>query len=236
MSILRRTAGIVVVGVILAGCSHVTIAGTAAPASETTSPTEPYRSSCVTTTPSSPGPVSTPSGKPIITVTQGSNAWIANGRTQPFAVAVYADGTAIRSEDDGTSSEAIARLTIGRIDPCRLADAGAEIVALAASDLGDSAVTDQGTTSVVMHQPAGDVTVDAYALGVADDELAAPQQVARKRLTTLIGTLRTAMTHTADWSPDRLRISTAVGPWTDGRQTLVLAFGPLVPGQQGCPG
>ena len=33
---------------------------------------------------------------------------------------------------------------------------------------------------------------------------------------------------------DSLGAGSASSTWTDGRQTLVLALGPLVPGQQGC--
>ena len=284
MSIWGRAAGVVVLGVLLAGCAGAAVRGTATPVAGATPSTEAYRSKCVAVTAPDPGPVPTPTGPPIITVTQGSNAWIANERIQPFAITVYAEGTAIRSEDAGTSSAPVARLTLGRIDPCRVAEAGAEIVALAASDLGDPAVTDQGTTRVVLHQPTGDVVVDAYALGVADQDLTRPQQAARQRLTALLDRMRTAMTQTGEWTPDRLRVttygtpadaagaarwpldgslrealdrdghrcgvlsgadvtsvltapgSTAVGAWTDGTQTLVLAFGPLVPGQPGCPG
>ncbi len=275
-----REAGLVVLGALLAGCAVSSIAGTATPVSGGTGP---YRSSCSVENSGVPVPATTPTGKPLITITQGSNSWIANERTQPFSIAVYADGTAIRSEDLGLSSEAVAALTIGSIDPCRLADAQAEIVALAATDIGNPGVTDQGTTRVTMRGSGGNVVVDAYALGVDDQSLSAPQQAARQRLTALIGTLRDAMTNTASWTPDRLRVSTygepandagaarwpltvglqqvldhdrhrcgvlsgtdadavltaigkgdAVGPWTDGQQTLVLAIGPLVPGQQGC--
>lgn len=197
---------------------------------------------------------------------------------------VYPNGTAIRSDDAGAPST-VAGLSIGRIDPCRVAAAAAEVVALAVTDLGSPGLTDQGNTRVVMHQASGDVVVDAYALGVDDANLPAPHQAARHRLTALIDSLRTSMTLTSKWTPDRPRVSAygepavltgarnwplaggqgatldrenhrcgvltgedeitmldalgagaAVGPWTDGQQTLVLAFGPLVPGQRGCPG
>ncbi len=287
MNSLRRMIGVVALGVLLAGCAGTTIAGTAAPI-DGAGPVDtdpPYSSTFECAANPSPVAVTTPTGEPLITVTQGTNAWIANNRTQPLSLAAYDDGTAIRSEDAGLSSDAIAALTIGRIDPCRLADASAEIVALAATDIGEPGVTDQGTTSVVLHQPAGDVRVNAYALGVGDDGLPAAQQAARQRLTALIDGLRGSLADTADWTPDRLRVTTygepaddagaapwpltggvakvldrddhrcgvlsgadaaavldaigagpAVQPWTDGQRTLVLAFGPLVPGQRGCAG
>jgi hypothetical protein len=276
--------GALVLAALLAGCAATTVPGTAGPASG--APTSvPYRSSCAGSLDATRAPVTTPTGSPLITITHGTNAWIANERTEPYAIAVYEDGTAIRSEDVGTSNEPLAALTIGRIDPCRLADAVTEITALAETDIGSPGVTDQGTTSLVLRTASRDVRVDAYALGIGDELLPKPQRDARERLTALIGTLRDAMTGTAPWRPDRLRVSTygtpadvadaanwplgggvqrvldrddhtcgvlsgeqartvltalgsrvAVGPWTDGQQTLVLAIGPLVPGQEGCAG
>ncbi|MGS0685239.1 hypothetical protein ACVBEQ_08860 [Nakamurella sp. GG22] len=288
MTTLRRAAGILLLGALLAGCAGTTIAGTPGPVDGAgpidTDP--PYVSTCETTLDplTRGGGVPTPTGAPMITITQGTNAWIASERTQPFAVAVYPDGTAIRSEDLGTSGDPPATLTIGRIEPCALAADSAEIVALATADVGDPLVTDQGTTTVTLHQPAGDVVVAAYALGIGDDNVSAPQKAARQRLTAVIEHLESAMTDTGPWTPDRLRLTSYGAPadptgaldwpldrgiertlgnddpqcailagadagavldtlgarsasssWTDGDSTLVLALGPLVPGQQGCP-
>ncbi len=290
MKRLADMVGVAALVVMLAGCAAGSIAGTPGPASGT-APSGPYGSSCDTATtgatPAGP-PITTrstaPAGAPMITVTRGTNAWIGSGRTEPLAVAVYDDGTAIRSEDAGTAMEPIAGLTIGWIDPCRLADAVATIGMLAAADLGSPGVTDQGTTSVVLRLADGEVRVDAYALGIGDELLPAPQQDARRSLSALIDTLRTSMTDTAPWTPDRLRLTSYGVPadpagalhwpldrgieqtlgtgrspctvltgaeadavlnalggrsashsWTDGNGTLVLALGPLVPGQQGCP-
>jgi hypothetical protein len=287
MTTLRRAVGILLLGALLSGCAGTTIAGTAGPV-DGVGPVDtgpPYVSTCEDT----PGPVPaggvrTPTGAPMITVTQGTNAWMASDRTQPYAVAVYPDGTAIRSEDLGVSGEPPAGLTIGRLHPCAIAADSAEIVALAAGDVGEPPVTDQGTTIVTLHQPAGDVVVQAYALGVGDENVSAAQQATRHRLTAVIEHLRTAMTDTGPWTPDRLRLTTygapadpagaldwpldrsieralgkdeppcavlagadasavldalgarsAASSWTDGHSTLVLALGPLVPGQQGCP-
>jgi|GEM_PF-4124995 len=286
MTRLRCAAGILLLGALLAGCAQTSIAGTAGPVDGAgpvdTNP--PYVSTCeATLDPVGPGGVPTPSGAPVITVTQGTNVWIASERTQPYAVAVYPDGTAIRTEDVGSSADPLAILTIGRIDPCALATDTAEIVALAAGDVGEPPMTDQGTTTVTLRQAAGDVVVAAYALGVGDDSVSVPQKAVRQRLTALIDHLTSAMTDTSEWTPDRLRLTTYGSPadptgalqwplsrsiertlgrddplcavvtgvdatavlhglgagsasssWTDGRQTLVLAVGPLVPGQQGC--
>ena len=288
MTCLHRAARILLLGALLAGCAATPVAGTAGPV-DGAGPVDtdpPYTSTCqFTWDPLPPGEVvATPTSAPIITITQGTNAWIASERTQPYAVAVYQDGTAIRSEDVGSSGDPVATLTIGRLDPCILATDSAEIVALATADLGEPQVTDQGTTIVSLHQPLGDVVVEAYALGIGDENVSASQQAVRHRLTAVIEHLRTAMVDTSPWTPDRLRLTTygppadpsgaldwplergiertlgkdqppcavlsgtdagtvldalgarsASSSWTDGGRTLVLAIGPLVPGQQGCP-
>ncbi len=287
MTTLRRAAGILLLGALLAGCAGTTIAGTAGPV-DGAGPVDtdpPYVSTCEANLgPLPAGGIPTPTGTPMITITQGTNAWIASERTQPYAVAVYQDGTAIRSEDVGSSGDPVATLTIGRIEPCALAADSAEIVALAAADVGEPLVTDQGTTTVTLHQPAGDVVVAAYALGSGDANVSAEQKAARQRLTAVIAHLGSALTDTGPWTPDRLRLTSYGAPadptgaldwpldrsiertvgndtppcavltgadagavlktlgarsasssWTDGHSTLVLALGPLMPGQQGCP-
>jgi hypothetical protein len=117
----------------------------------------------------------------MITVTQGTNSWVASGLTQPFAVAVYPDGTAIRTEDQGILSEPLPEMTIGRLDQCRLQEAVAEIERLAGVDLGEASVTDQGTTTITLHPvdaegvddaevaDDADVVLEVYALGVGDE-------------------------------------------------------------------
>lgn len=288
MTSLRRTAGILLLGALLAGCAGTPIGGTAGPV-DGAGPVDtdpPYVSTCEATWDPLPAGevVGTPAGAPVITITQGTNAWIASERTQPYAVAVYLDATVIRSEDVGSPGDPVATLTIGRLDPCVLAADSAEIVALATADLGEPPITDQGTTVVTLHQPLGDVVVEAYALGVGDEHISASQQAARHRLTAVIEQLRTALVDTSPWTPDRLRLTTygppadpagaldwplergiertlgkaeppctvltgtdagtvldalgagsASSSWADEDRTLVLAIGPLVPGQQGCP-
>ena len=134
----------------------------------------------------------------MITVTQGSNYWIANRSTEPYAIAVYTDGTAIRAEDgrQHTPSQ-LPEMTIGWIDPCLLAETVAEIVELAGADLGDPSITDQGTTTVAL-SATGDRWRGAahlrYALGVGDEYVEPAQLDARERLSATITTLLDGMT------------------------------------------
>lgn len=289
MTTVLRVAGALLLGALLTGCAAATVGGSPATVtpsapSETSESGTPYQSDCVVNPDPTQAdvPVPTPTDAPLITVTQGTNAWIASDLTQPYAIAVYPDGTAIRAEDPGTADEPLPELTIGRIDPCRLGAAAAEFAELAAADLGDPQVTDQGTTTVTVHDPAGDVVIDVYALGIGDEYLAAEQRAARQRLTGVIDDLSGAMTQTATWTPDRVRVSLRGNPtdpttvaswplpgpidqaldprggrapcgvfggaeaaaiiaelgsrpagssWQDGTQTVVLAVGVLVPGQ-----
>ncbi len=239
MRISWRTAGFLLVGGLavsglITSCAGRPIAGSGGPGSTTTGPagtiietptstagSDLPTSSCpeVSQTPGGQ-PVATPTGKPMITVTQGTNSWVASGLTQPFAVAVYPDGAAIRTEDQGILSEPLPEMTIGRLDECQLHEAVAEIERLAGVDLGDASVTDQGTTTITLHSvdaegmddadgvDGTDVVLDVYALGIGDELVKEDQRAARQQLTTLIDNLTSGMTQTATWTPDRLRVST----------------------------
>lgn len=231
MRVSWRAAGFLLVGgLVVSGlttsCAGRPIAGTGGPGSTTTGPSgtisgtptstagsDLTTSSCpeVALTPGGP-PVATPAGKPMITVTQGTNSWVASDLTQPFAVAVYPDGTAIRTEDQGILSEPLPEMTIGRLDECQLQEAVAEIERLAGVDLGEASVTDQGTTTITLHgsaddQAGDDVVLDVYALGIGDELVQEDQRAARQQLTALIDNLTSGMTQTATWTPDRLRVS-----------------------------
>jgi hypothetical protein len=238
MRVSLRCAGLLLVSAIVVSgfvtsCAGRPVAGTGAPGSTTTGPagtiggvptstagSDLPTSACpeVTATPGGP-PVATPTGKPMITVTQGTNSWVASGLTQPFAVAVYPDGTAIRTEDQGILSEPLPEMTIGRLDQCRLQEAVAEIERLAGVDLGEASVTDQGTTTITLHPVDAegvddadvaddpDVVLEVYALGVGDEMVKEDQRAARQQLAAVIDNLTSGMSQTATWMPDRLRVS-----------------------------
>ena len=292
MRLLRGRAGILLAGALLIGglaaCAGPTVAGSGSPAGTGTvvvSPEPPTSCPKNATTPGAGPAVLAPTDQPMITVTQGTNSWVASDLTQPFAIAVYPDGTAIRAEDQGLGSESLPEMTIGRLDDCHLHEAITGIQQLVGADLGEATVTDQGTTSITLRQGDSEVVVDVYALGVGDELVQPDHRAARLRLTTLIESLSAGMTQTASWEPDRLRVSAygtpadvaggttwplagtisdaldqggrrpcgilsgaevdaitdalgsgpATDEWTDGTQTVVLAIGVLVPGQDCSP-
>ena len=297
-------SGLVVAGLVTS-CAGRSVAGTPGPGTTAPGPgsTAPGPGGTTTESPTSTdgpgqptpgcpatgttpdGPIGTPSGKPMITITQGTNSWVASDLTQPYAIAVYPDGTAIRTEDLGITSEPLPELTIGRLDECQLQAAVAEILRLSETDLGEASVTDQGTTRITLQSDEADAVLDVYALGVGDELVQDDQRAAREQLTALIDSLTSGMAQTATWTPDRLRVSSygtpadltggstwplagtiasrldqggrrpcgvfdgddaaairtelgtgrAASSWTDGKETVVLAIGVLVPGQDCSP-
>jgi hypothetical protein len=293
-------AGALLVGGLVASCANQSVAGTGGPGttpsgpggtivevptSTATADLPPSRCPASATAPGDGLAVPTPTGKPMITITQGTNSWVASDLTQPFAIAVYPDGTAIRTEDQGILSEPLPEMTIGRLDACHLQEAVSQLERLAGTDLGQATVTDQGTTTITLHRENADVVLDVYALGVGDDFVQPDQRAARQLVTGLIDDLTGGMTQTGSWTPDRLRVSAygtpadvtggatwpldgtiaaaldhggrrpcgvfegadaaairaelgtgrAASSWTDGTQTVVLAVGVLVPGQDCSP-
>ncbi len=132
----------------------VALTGCATAVAGTGSPGEP---SCLpAVAPAAPAPPSdppteeseAPAGRRVIAVDVGLNMWIASSHTSPLYLTVYEDGTVLRSEDAGAHDEPLPALTIGRIDDCVLDDAVARLVDLAGEDMGDPAISDQGTTRV----------------------------------------------------------------------------------------
>jgi len=219
---------VVVVGAAVTGCGTTVVAGTGGPGgsggiTSGSGPTGPVieipdcsgslgSGSLGTAVPADDAVPSSPVGSPLITVTQGTNAWIASPYTQPYDIVVYPDGTAIRTEEPGTMADPLPELTIGRLDSCLVTRAVAEFGVLAQTDLGDPAVTDQGITSVTVHDAAGDVDIDVYALGIGDEYVTGEQRASRDQLTALVGELRDGMSQTATWRPDRIRVSVLGNP------------------------
>lgn len=209
--------------------------------SVTTAPSVTTRTSAVTATTSSsgttaptstspPGPpvcvgtinrLATPTGEPMITVTAGANAFIANHQVEPLSLAVYADGTTISSLGVGAATEPLPGMTIGYIPECTLDWASQEIEQLATLDLGQPNVTDQGTTEVVYTPSSGPaVRVSAYALGFDDDRLMTGKP-ARARLTTLLAALRAPVAGASAWTPDALQLVEVPPPVESSGAALV---------------
>jgi hypothetical protein len=210
------TAGIAAMTIgLISGCAGQSIAGTPATVSTDSGvvPTVDPRE-CTTPTPWAGEPVN-PTGQPVITVTRGSNYWISNSRTEPLAIAVYADGTAIRSEEYGGYGDPLPELTGGRIAPCDLDRAVADFAELVTADFGDAPVTDQGTTAVVVHSGEVDRSISVYALGIGDEYVEPAQEAARKKLGATISGLLDGMVNTSTWTPDRLRVTSLGEPSGD---------------------
>jgi hypothetical protein len=228
MRIRGLLAFVVVVGAAVTGCGTTVVAGTGGPGgtggiTSGSGPTSPVveipdcpnslgTGPLDTAVPADDAAPSTPVGSPLITITQGTNSWVASPYTQPYDIAIYPDGTAIRTEEPGTTADPLPELTIGLLDSCLVTRAVAEFGVLAQADLGDPAITDQGITSVTVHDSAGDVDIDVYALGIGDEYVTGGQRDSRDQLTALIGELRDGMTRTATWVPDRIRVSLLGNP------------------------
>ncbi|WP_157695078.1 hypothetical protein [Nakamurella panacisegetis] len=156
----------------------------------------------------------TPSGAPLISVTAGANAWIAHRDTEPIRLALYADGTVITTKGYGSISEALPVASIGTVADCLRDWAVTEFGDLMDLNMGQSQVTDQGTTVVTLAPPGRTVrTLPIYAFGSGDDALPDPAQRAnRQRLHTAIATVTAGVVNQTSWTPNRLRlIKTADG-------------------------
>ncbi len=222
---------LVVLACLLVACAGV--AGTASPqpASTSAGPTTPTgidrnppvdqtvitRSSsaptlgppdCVET----PNKLATPTGKPMITVSWGANSWIANWAVEPLALAVYADGTVIRSLGAGESNKPLPEMTLGYLPSCRLDWARREIQELSALDMGDSGISDQGTTTLTYQPETGaPVAIAVYALG-AGDQYVMSGKANRARFSSLLSELHAGLDGAAGWTPTRLRVVSVPTP------------------------
>lgn len=153
-----------------------------------------------------PGKLTTPTGRPILTVTQGANNWIANRAAEPLALAVYADGTVIGSLEIGQADKQLAPMVIGHVQTCVLQWATTQIERLATVPMGEPDITDQGTTEIT-YQPTvgGKRTISAYAL-IEDDDDVTGGRANRADLKAVISVLRQPLSSGEAWTPDRLRL------------------------------
>ena len=111
---------------------------------------EPGDRPCIPVSDDSPGIPSTPTDAPVITVDDRTSFWIPNSHTAPLGLAVYADGTVIRAQGDGSHAEPLPPMVIGRIDACHVRNAVDGLMRLAGADFGMPQVTDLGTTTVTV--------------------------------------------------------------------------------------
>ena len=97
-----------------------------------------------------------PTGAPLITVTQGTNSWIASWTTQPSRSPSTRTARPSAAEDLGTVAEPLPELTIGRLDSCAWHRGGGRDPATWPAPISAMpGVTDQGTTSVTVHDRRG---------------------------------------------------------------------------------
>lgn len=164
----------------------------------------------------------TPTGAPLITMTSGANAWIANGLTEPLSLALYPDGTGITADAVGEQSKPLTTMRIGFVPTCTLGWAEQEIVALSEVDMGEPQVTDQGTTTLT-YQPAGraDIKISAYALGVGEEYVDGDSKENRVRFRALIAAVASSLTDVKAWTPDRLRVVAVPAPVESAGEALV---------------
>lgn len=150
----------------------------------------------------------TPTGEPVITVDDRVSFWTANSHTAPLGLAVYADGTVISAETNGSHVDPLTPMTIGLVDGCHVQEAVDALAALAGVNFGMPGITDQAATTVtVTRSGSAPVVLSAYALGLGDDSVNATQFVAREKLTAALNTLEQAITAEQEWAPNRLQLS-----------------------------
>ncbi len=153
-----------------------------------------------------PGTLVTPTGRPVLTVSQGANHWISNLSAEPLALAVYADGTVIGSLEIGQVDKPLAPMVIAHVPSCVLAWATTQVERLSALEIGEPEITDQGTTEVTYQPTVGaERTIQAYALGEGDAYVG-KGRANRVQLTKVLAALRKPLSGAATWTPDRLRL------------------------------
>ena len=159
-----------------------------------------------------PNELVTPAGRPLITVSWGANSWIANWAVEPLALAIYADGTVIRSLGAGESTKPLPEMTLGYLPSCRLDWATTEVQQLSTLDMGDSGISDQGTTTLTYQPETGaPVAIAVYALG-AGDRYVMSGKANRARFSALLAELRAGLAGDAAWTPTRLRVVSVLTP------------------------
>lgn len=148
----------------------------------------------------------TPTGRPVLTVTQGANHWIANPLAEPLSLAVYADGTVIGALEVGQAGARLAPMVIGHVPSCVLDWATSQVERLSALPMGEPDITDQGTTEVSYQPPSGvNRKIDVYAFGEGD-QYVTEGRANRTRLAAVLAALRQPLSGARTWTPDRLRV------------------------------
>jgi len=150
----------------------------------------------------------TPTEEPVITVDDRVSFWVPNSHTAPLGLTVYADGTVIRAEGNGSHAEPLTEMTIGLVDSCRVQQTVDALVALAGADFGMPGITDQAVTTVTVTRTGSDpVILSAYALGIGDEYVDRTQAAARAELTAILGAIEAARSAERPWTPNRLQLT-----------------------------
>jgi hypothetical protein len=151
---------------------------------------------------------STPTGAPVITVDDRVSFWVPNAHTAPLGLTVYAEGTVISAEGNGSHAEPLTPMTIGLVDGCDVQRAVDALVALAHADFGMPGITDQGVTTVTVTRPGSEpVILSAYALGIGDEYVDRAQAAARASLASTLDGIEDATSAVQPWVPDRLQLT-----------------------------
>lgn len=179
---------------------------------------------CVPVAGDSPRSPSTPTGEPVITVDDLVSFWVPNSHTAPLGLAVYADGTVIRADGNGSHFEPLTPMTIGLVDDCHVQAAVDALVALADADFGMPSITDQAVTTITVTRSGEEpVVLSAYALGIGDEYVDRTEAAARATLTATLDVITNATSAEQEWTPNRLQLTRFEGDGSGKAQTWPLS-------------
>lgn len=164
------------------------------------------------------GPAATPEPLPpdqrVFAYYPGDNGWtgqLARTMSGPVLV-VYGDGRVFRLAEN-QSAEMPPAYAVARVDPmavARFAVAAEERnVVNDTTDFGDNAVTDQGTTTVVLYGPSGRTVADVYAFERRfEDGLTRAQRRNRSELRQIVASAFALADDAprSDFTPDQVRV------------------------------
>ncbi len=136
----------------------------------------------------------------------GASFWDPEARAQNLTVAAYADGTVVRASNSGGIWSPFPDVTLGWAGPCQVADAADRLRDMAGARIGEVAVTDVPSASILVRpfQETPEVAVSVYAMDRRFDQYASPPD-ARVAVRRVVEGLRDAP-GAEPWSPDRYRL------------------------------
>lgn len=222
----RLSAAVLLTSLLVAGCSSTStdpqttdpadpgqFVSLAAPDRTTSSPVEPL-AACGDVEFSTREQTGEPDGDPLIYQDSFGAFAPPSDWTKSWELAVYADGTVIRSDGFGLQQDPIANTFIGQLDQCQLNVAVAGLKGMQDVDFGVRGITDLATTVVTLPEAngLGSIEVSVYALYPVEayegqygvTMLTDDQQHARDSLVAMLDGLAEAATE--PWTPTRVRV------------------------------